>query len=133
MINVELLIKEIDVSNLKDKNSRYLRENLRRIKEYLDGLQNGAIAIPLPNPSVYNGTDTYNATTGQTSFNLSATPTSPANSRMLINGVEQRYGSTQHFSITGNVATFYPVNAGFSLEALNEFSQPDIVTFHYMK
>ncbi len=132
MRKLELLIREISVND-KDKNSRYLRENLRRIKEYIDDIQTGAVAVPLPNPSVYNGTDTYNASTGQISFTLSATPTSPANSRMLINGVEQRYGSLQHFSIAGNIATFYPANAGFTLEKVNEFGQPDIVTFHYMK
>lgn len=72
------------------------------------------------------------ASLGQTEFTLSKTPINPANaSSMTVNGVGLTYG--QHYVISGNVATFYPTNAGFSLEDFNEFGQPDRVVIQYME
>jgi hypothetical protein len=129
--SIELLIREIDSTT---KEGRYLRENFRRIKQYLDDLQSGVQYVPLPpsfTPAAYNNCDQFDVTVnGQTSFTLVGTPPNPSTSTMLINGVTQTYGP--HFDISGNVATFYPGNAGFTLETVNEFGQPDKVIFYYI-
>lgn len=128
---LKLLIREIDPT---EKNGRYLRENLRRIEEYLTSAATGKTIIqPVPQqtPSIFTNSESFDtAIDGQAVFNLTATPSNPPISRMLINGVEMRYGT--HFSISGNVVTFDELNAGFSLETSNEFGDPDRVTVHYM-
>jgi hypothetical protein len=129
--SVELLIRELS-SNTKD--GRYVRENFRRLKQYLDDLQSGSQYIPVPpnfTPSVYNNVDPFDVVVnGQTTFTLLNTPITPSTSRMVVNGVDQTYA--EHFTISGNIATFIPAQAGFNLEAVNEFGQPDKVVFHYM-
>jgi hypothetical protein len=128
---LKLLIREIDP---KEKNGRYLRENLRRIEEYLTNAATGKTIIqPVPQqtPSIFTNSESFEtAVNGQTVFNLAYAPTKPDISRMLINGVEMTYGT--HFSISSNVVTFNESNAGFSLETSNEFGDPDRITVHYM-
>jgi hypothetical protein len=130
-MTIELLIREIDPS---DKNGRYLRENLRRIKQYLDDGASGAttiVPVPVVTPSQFNYVDPFDVTiVNQTTFNLTATPQSASATTMEVNGVGLTNGT--HFDIAGNVATFYPLTAGYQLETSNEFGQPDKVVFKYM-
>ena len=130
-MTIELLIREIDPS---DKNGRYLRENLRRIKQYLDDGASGTttiVPVPTPTPNQFNYVDPFDvAVINQTTFNLTATPQSASATTMEVNGVGLTNGT--HFNIAGNVATFYPLAAGYQLETSNEFGQPDKVVFKYM-
>jgi hypothetical protein len=130
-MTIELLIREIEPS---DKNGRYLRENLRRIKQYLDDGSTGVTAItptPVIPPSQFNYVDPFDVTVlNQTTFNLTATPQSASATTMEVNGVGLTNGT--HFDIAGNIATFYPLAAGYQLETSNEFGQPDKVVFKYM-
>ncbi len=130
---LELLIREIDPST---KNGRYLRENLRRIKQYLDSVGDGTIELisyaSLGAPTIFDGVYRDVATSnGQTNFTLPDAPATPDLSRMLVNGAEMTY--YDHFSISGNTLTFDPTAAGFDLETSNEFGQPDAVTVYYIK
>jgi hypothetical protein len=135
---LDLLIREIDVS--QDRNARYLRENLRRIKSFLDDVQAGKTTLVNIQQQLliigFNYSETYYVTVdGQTMFVLANTPSEPGKVRMIINGVEMRNksaGSDLHFAVVGNVVTFDPVNAGFGLELVNEMGQPDQVVFQYI-
>lgn len=131
--NLELLIREIEPVT---KNDRYMRENLRRIKQFLDDVYGGKAELitysSLGPPSVFDGVYRSPVTiNGQTSFTLADIPAAPSLSRMLINGVEIKYGS--HYSITSNIVTFDPVTAGYTLETVNEFGVPDEVAIYYIK
>lgn len=137
---LELLIREIDVSNAKDRNARYLRENLRRIKQFLDDVSAGTTTLVNVQNNLltlgFNYSETYLVTTlGQTSFTLANTPSEPDKVRMLVNGVEMRnkaQGAQYHFDVVGNIVTFDPVNAGFILEDVNELGQPDQIVIQYI-
>ena len=132
MTPLNLLIREIKPIT---HNDRYMRENLRRIKQFLDDVESGAATLVTfqnisGTVSVPDAEDKFNVTfDGQTIFVLSALPTNPAKAEMRINGAVQVNG--EHFSIAANIATFDPVAAGFSLELSNEFSQPDRVVVSY--
>ena len=132
MTTLKLLIREIDPST---HNGRYLRENLRRIKQFLDDVETGAASLVTfqsisGTVDVPDNVESFDvASLGQTVFTLSATPTNPTKATMTINGVQQTNG--EHFTISGNIATFNPATAGFTLEVSNEFSQPDRVVVNY--
>lgn len=136
---IDLLIREIDPTQ---KNGRYLRENLRRIKNYLDDLSLGVITA-IENTTVtvnVNNADIAAATVyetqdctgdGQTAFTLTFTPVDGTKVRMTINGAEMRNGSD--FTVSGTAVTFDDVTAGFALELSNEFGDPDRIIFEYTK
>ena len=129
---LELLIRELDPS---DKNGRYNRENFRRIKQYLDDAAAGTIVImpvSVPSPAAFNAVDIFDTTVlNQTVFVLTGTPLIPSNTLMTVNGVEINNGT--HFTILGSVVTFKPLVAGYQLEVLNEFGQPDKIIIKYTK
>jgi hypothetical protein len=134
---LDLLIREIDP---KDKNGRYLRENLRRIKTFLDDVASGSQTLINIQQQLltigFNYSETFDVSVlGQTTFTLANTPSEPEKVRMIINGVEMRnkaLSPSYHFSVVGNIVTFDPVNAGFILEAVNELGQPDQVIIQYL-
>lgn len=132
---VELLIREIDPAA---KNGRYLRENLRRIKEYLDALADGTVAVAVSqtagtaeSPDSFNRYETHLvASDGQVAFILNDLPKSNDKVAMAVNGQDMTNGI--HFSVAGKNVTFNPTAANFILEANNQFGQPDVITFKYM-
>lgn len=129
---IDLLIREIDP---KEKNGRYLRENLRRIKQFLDDVANGTnTLVNIQNQLLtlgFNYSEQYDVTVlNQTVFPLLNSPAEPSKVRMTINGVEAINGT--HFTVVGNVATFNPIAAGYILEAVNELGQPDKIVFQYI-
>lgn len=133
---IELLIREITPD---DKNGRYLRENLRRIKEFFDAIVDGDITVAVSelsftsnqSPDPFNKYDAQLVTSnGQTIFNLANEPASPDKVKMVINGVEMTNGV--HYTVSGQVVTFNPISAGFTLETVNQFGQPDQIIFTYM-
>ena len=128
---IELLIREMDPS---DKNGRYSRENFRRIKQYLDDGAAGKTTIQpvvITSPAPFNTVDPFDVTIpNQTTFVLSAVPQNPTTTSMTVNGVAQTNGS--HFVVSGVNVTFDPIAAGFQLETVNEFGQPDKVVFQHM-
>lgn len=134
---IELLIREIDP---KDKNGRYLRENLRRIKQFFDDIIDGSIAtgisetslIAQESPDAFNYYETQLVVSlNQTIFSLSTTPASPDKVAMAINGQFMTNGV--HFTVAGSTVTFNPATAGFILEVSNQFGQPDQVVFQYVR
>lgn len=134
---IELLIREIDP---KDKNGRYLRENLRRIKQFFDDIISGNVAVAISetsliaqqSPDAFNYYETQLVTSnGQTVFNLLNMPASPTKVAMQVNGQTMTNGV--HFTVAGQIVTFIPSAAGFILEVSNEFGQPDQIIFQYVR
>ena len=130
---LNLIIKEIDPKTL---NGRYLRENLRRIKLFIDDIVDGKITVASASstsesPDIFNRYETHLVTAnGQVTFILGSIPADPSNVRMIINACEMTNGT--HFTIVGKNVTFNPITSGFALEVVNEFGDPDIVLFQYM-
>lgn len=141
---IDLLIREIKVitdRGTTDHNGRYLRENLRRIKSYLDGVASGEIAVGV----AADAGDAVNAdyaaaisyeehlctVDNQTAFALNSAPEDSTKVRMLINSCEVSNG--RHFTVSGQSVTFYPLVADFELEINNELGLPDIILFQYIK
>lgn len=134
---IELLIREIDP---KDKNGRYIRENLRRIKQFFDEIIDGSVAVAVSevsliaqqSPDAFNYYETQLVVSlNQTVFSLSNSPASPTKVSMQVNGQSMTNGV--HFSVSGSTVTFNPATAGFILEVSNEFGQPDQVVFQYVR
>lgn len=137
---IDLLIREIDPST---KNGRYLRENLRRIKVFIDSLSVTTTAIANTETTVVvNASNSQIAaatvyetqvctSNGQTVFSLSETPQESGKVRMSVNGEE--IGNGVYFAVVGTTVTFDEVTAGFSLEIVNEFGIPDQIIFQYTK
>lgn len=46
------------------------------------------------------------ASPGQTSFTLTYSPPHPTEIKMFVNGVEQEYGTSKDFAISGNTLTW---------------------------
>ena len=129
---LKLLIREIDPA---EKNGRYLRENLRRIEQFLTDVQAGKTTLININKSLleigFNNYEVqYVSFDGQTNFTLSTTPTEPSKVSMSVNGAELRNGV--NFSVVGTTVTFDPISAGFILEAVNELGQPDEIVFKFI-
>jgi hypothetical protein len=132
---IELLIREIEPF---DKNGRYLRENLRSIKEFLDDVVDGGISVGFANnagaaesPDSFNRYETHLVSIdGQVLFNLADIPKSVDKVNMSVNGQDMTNGI--HFGVVGNVVTFDPIAANFILEAVNQFGQPDVILFKYV-
>jgi len=131
---LELLIREI---NPETKDGRVMRENMRRIKQFMDDVASGAATLityqNLPGtPQAFDGF--YNvlvSVPNQTSFTLPEVSSDDTTVRMLVNGVGLTNGL--HFTVVGTAVTFIPGVAGYQLETVNEFGQPDDITFYYMK
>jgi hypothetical protein len=134
---IDLLIREIDPA---DKNGRYLRENLRRIKAFLDELIEGGIAVGTAenanNALIASSPDSFNryevqyvSFDNQTNFTLANMPQSPDKVAMAVNGQDMTNGL--HFTVSGQTVTFIPGAANFILEQNNQFGQPDIINFKY--
>jgi hypothetical protein len=131
---IELLIREIDPS---DKNGRYMRENLRRIKLFLDEMVDGGISVGFANnagaaesPDSFNRYETHLvASNGQVTFALNYLPKTSDKVAMSVNGQDMTNGI--HFNVIGNSVTFDPIAANFILEAVNQFGQPDVILFKY--
>lgn len=132
---IELLIREIDPTT---KDGRYMRENLRRIKLFLDALVDGSAsvavsqsAVTAQSPDSFNRYEAYYTTSnGQTSFTLAEDPKTPTKVSMQINGQEMTNGI--HFTVMGKNVTFVPTAAQFALEVINEFGVPDLIIFKYV-
>jgi len=135
---IELLIREIKPD---DHNGRYLRENLRRIKEHLDGIAEGSISVgaavtaeDADNAAFAEATsyELHEVTAdGQTAFVLDYTPADTSKVRMIINSCEVINGT--HFTVVGKNVTYSPLAADFDLELVNELGLPDLVLFQYIK
>ena len=132
---IKLLIREIEPV---DKNGRYMRENLKRIKLFLDGLIDGTIPVNTSissstgqSPDSFNRYEDYLVTSnGQTAFTLNEFPESPSKVNMQVNGQEMTNGI--HFTVVGKNVTFDPVATQFDLEVSNEFGVPDLIIFKYV-
>ena len=136
-MSLELLLKQIDI---QVQNAEVIRENFRRIKQYLDEANVGQIQniknvvineVQNMDFTAFNRMESFTvATNGQTVFNLLEIPINPNTSTALfINTAKMIYGV--HYTILDNVVTFDPVGAGFALEVSNEFGQPDNVVIYY--
>ena len=137
---IELLIREIDPT---DKNGRYMRENLRRLQLFLDGIVDGSISVGnsqnattsqtsiiSQSPDSFNRYESYLvASNGQTGFTLLDLPKTPDKVAMTVNG--QDMTNNVHFTVSGKNVTFIPGAAGYILEAVNEFGVPDLILFKY--
>jgi len=134
MTDLKLLIREISP---RTSDGRYIRESFRRIKQFLDDVEAGKKTLVSfstlgGSPSDFDAVETKDTTVvGQTTFTLTSTPSAPSLVQMEINGIPQTNG--EHFTVSGNVVTFDPVAAGFTLETSNEFGQPDRVIIRYNK
>lgn len=136
---IQLLIREIDPTT---KNGRYLRENLKRIQNFLNGNRDGTlvqgdtttVVVDASNSQI-SAANVYDAqvctSNGQTVFNLVQTPLDGSKVTMTINGEEFTNGT--YYTVVGNVLTFNAVAAGFTLEVSNEFGVPDRLVFEYTK
>jgi hypothetical protein len=134
-VSINLLIKEIDPSS---PNNRYIRENFRRIQQFLAEFEQSTStdiqvvrqSVQLDSLAGFNKLDSFEVTTnGQTSFTLTETPADDSSVAMLINHAQMTTGV--HFTRSGKIITFIPAAAGFTLETVNEFGQPDNVDFYY--
>ena len=135
---ISLLIREVDVSTQAGRN---LRENLRRIKLFLDELVEGTAAVGLADRSNSSDTADYADASNyekhlvtadnQITFTLQSVPVDTSKVRMLVNSCELVNGT--HFSVVSQTVTYYPLIAGFDLEVLNELGQADIILFQYVK
>lgn len=136
---LEILLKQIDQT--ADENAAVIRENFRRIQQYLNDIGADKIknlnvyvqsSITGASVSAFNRSETFDVSVNnQTSFTLTEVPLDPASSSaMYVNGAKMNYGD--HYTISGSEATFYPGNAGFQLEVNNEFGQPDRIIIFYM-
>jgi hypothetical protein len=114
-----------------------LRENLLRIKAFLDDIIDGNIPVGYAsNAGVAQSPDAFNryephfvTSLNQTAFVLVDTPLSPSKVSMQVNGQEMTNGI--HFTVVGKNVTFIPGAAGFILELVNEFGEPDLIIFKY--
>lgn len=141
---INLLIREINVitrQGKSDKNARLIRENLRRIKAYLDDIIVGDITVGAASNSATSDyadvaefmsyEEQICTSDNQTAFTLANTPSDASKVRMLVNSCELSNG--RHFSVVGKDVTFYPLVAEFELEINNELGLPDIILFQYVK
>ncbi len=132
---LELIINQIDATT---RDGRIMKENLKRIEKFINDFSRDTDAsittinntVGLTTLSGFNKLDTFLASDLQTVFNLSATPAEPVAIKMFVNHIGLTYNV--HFTVSGTTVTFIPAAAGYTLEASNEFGQPDRVDIYYV-
>ena len=141
--NLEMLLRELSLdvqsTEILRRNIETIRENFRRIKQYLDDIgvdQLRNITQIITNQvsvdiTAFNRSEEFDVSfNGQTNFTLADTPNDPeTSSQFLVNTAQMVYGAG--YTISGATAIFDPVAAGFTLESNNEFSRPDKIVVNY--
>jgi hypothetical protein len=139
----ELLLRELTLSTNSEeairRNIETIRENFRRIKQYLDDIGvdkiknltqyiNNVVSVDV---TAFARSETFDVSfDGQTIFTLSETPLNPDKaSALLLNTARLFYGAG--YTISGTALTFDPTAAGYILEASNEFGRPDRLVVYY--